>query len=58
MNILYLLVPAALLLAGAGVLAFSWAVRNGQFDDTSTPAIRALLDDSEPDHHDKTSGND
>ncbi len=48
MNILFLLVPAALLLAGAGVWAFSWAVRSGQFDDTTTPAIRALLDDSDP----------
>lgn len=47
MNILYLLVPAALVLAAAGVAGFVWAVRSGQFDDVQTPAIRALLDDSE-----------
>jgi cbb3-type cytochrome oxidase maturation protein len=47
MNVLYLLVPAAILLAGVGVWAFTWAVRSGQFDDTTTPAIRALIDDSE-----------
>lgn len=47
MNVLYLLVPAAILLAGVGVWAFAWAVRSGQFDDTTTPAIRALIDDSE-----------
>ncbi len=45
MNILYALVPLALLLAGLGVLAFRWAVRDGQFDDVETPAIRMLLDD-------------
>ena len=45
MTILYLLVPVALLLAGAGVWAFFWSVRNGQYDDVETPAIRILLDD-------------
>ena len=53
MNVLYVLVPLALLLAGAAVLAFRWAVRDGQFDDTDTPALRILLDDSEP-HSDGT----
>mgnify|MGYP006423948343 CR=1 FL=1 len=45
MTILYLLVPVALLMAGAGVWAFFWSVRNGQYDDVETPAIRVLLDD-------------
>lgn len=45
MNILYLLVPLALLLAGVGVLGFRWAVRSGQYDDVETPALRPLLDD-------------
>jgi cbb3-type cytochrome oxidase maturation protein len=48
MNILYVLVPLAVLLAACGVAAFRWAVRSGQFDDTRTPAVRILLDD-EPD---------
>ncbi|MEM1054836.1 MAG: cbb3-type cytochrome oxidase assembly protein CcoS [Bacteroidota bacterium] len=47
MIVLYLLVPLALVLAGAAVLAFRWAVRDGQFDDTETPALRILLDDPE-----------
>jgi cbb3-type cytochrome oxidase maturation protein len=46
MNILYLLVPAAVLLAAIGVAAFAWAVRTGQFDDVDTPAVRAILDDA------------
>jgi cbb3-type cytochrome oxidase maturation protein len=45
MSVLYLLVPLAILLAAAGVAAFFWAVRNGQYDDVETPAIRMLLDD-------------
>ena len=48
MNVLYFLVPLAILLAVAGVGAFMWAVRNGQFDDVETPAIRMLLDEEEP----------
>lgn len=47
MNILFLLVPLALLLAGAFVAAFFWAVGDGQFDDVATPAVRVLLDDDE-----------
>ena len=45
MAVLYALVPVALLLAGAGVLAFRWAVRSGQYDDVTTPGIRILFDD-------------
>ena len=58
MSVFYVLVPVALLLAGAGVLAFRWAVRDGQFDDVETPALRMLLDDepappeSPPEHRD------
>ncbi len=45
MTVLYVLVPLALVLAAAGVAAFRWAVRDGQFDDVETPALRILLDD-------------
>ena len=48
MSVFYVLVPVALVLAGAGVLAFRWAVRDGQFDDVETPALRMLLDDEPP----------
>ena len=48
MNVLYVLVPLALALALGGVAAFRWAVRDGQFDDVDTPALRVLLDDPEP----------
>lgn len=47
MDVLYLLIPLAMLLAAAAVLTFVWAVRSGQFDDLDTPAIRVLFDDEE-----------
>ena len=47
MSVLYLVVPVALVLVGAAVAAFAWAARRGQFDDLTTPAMRALQDDSE-----------
>lgn len=45
MNILYLLVPLALSIATGFVLAFIWAAKKGQFDDTVTPAHRILFED-------------
>jgi cbb3-type cytochrome oxidase maturation protein len=49
MNILFFLVPIALILAGAFVGAFIWAVRHGQFDDVHSPAVRMLLDEEDGD---------
>lgn len=45
MNIFYLLIGVSLLAALIFLGAFIWAVRNGQFDDNETPAIRMLFDD-------------
>jgi cbb3-type cytochrome oxidase maturation protein len=47
MNILYLLIPLALLVLGLAVWAFFWAVGSGQFDDLDTPAVRIIMDDDE-----------
>ena len=45
MIILLLLVPLSLVLLGAAIWAFVWAVRQGQFDDLDTPALDILADD-------------
>ena len=45
MNVLYILIPLALLLLAGAVWAFFWAVSSGQFDDLDTPAMRVVLDD-------------
>lgn len=47
MTILYLLIPIAMVMAAAAVIAFIWAVRRGQFDDLDTPAVRMLFDDED-----------
>lgn len=47
MNILYLLIPLALLILAGAVWAFFWAVGSGQFDDLDTPAVRILMDDDD-----------
>jgi len=47
MSVIYIMIPAALLLAAIGVAAFILAAKNGQFDDLDTPALRAIFDDDE-----------
>jgi len=48
MEILYLLVPLAVILAGVIVWAFLWSIHSGQFDDLEGPAHRILMDEDEP----------
>ena len=45
MEILYLLIPLAVVLAGVIVWAFFWSVKSGQFDDLEGPAHRILMDE-------------
>ena len=47
MSVIVLLIVAGGLVAAGFLLAFVWAVRTGQFDDTHTPAVRVLLDDAD-----------
>lgn len=49
MNILFILLPVALLLGGGGLFAFFWSVRSGQYDDLDGAALRILEDDDSPD---------
>ncbi|HEY6195796.1 MAG TPA: cbb3-type cytochrome oxidase assembly protein CcoS [Candidatus Eisenbacteria bacterium] len=48
MGVMYVIVPIALAVVFAAVLAFLWAASRGQFDDLTTPALRALHDDPAP----------
>jgi cbb3-type cytochrome oxidase maturation protein len=48
MDILYILIPIAIVLVAAMVGAFLWAARSGQFDDLEGPAHRILMDEDEP----------
>ena len=48
MNVIYLLLPIALLLAFVFVIFYLWAAKNDQFEDLESPAYRILLDDPPP----------
>ena len=45
MSVLYIALPIALLLGGGGLLACLYCIRNGQYDDMDTPAVRILIDE-------------
>lgn len=47
MDIIYLLIPIAIILASVAIWAFFWSVKQGQFDDLESPAHRILFDDDE-----------
>lgn len=44
MEVVFVLLPLALLIAGLMLALFIWAVRSGQYDDLDTPAVRILFD--------------
>ncbi len=44
---LILLIPVALGLGLLGLLAFFWALRNGQFEDPDGAASRILIDEKD-----------
>jgi cbb3-type cytochrome oxidase maturation protein len=48
MEILYLLIPIAVIVMAVAIGALVWAVRSGQFEDLEGPAHRILMDDDDP----------
>jgi cbb3-type cytochrome oxidase maturation protein len=48
MTVLIYMIPAALLLAGAALAAFVWAMRSGQFEDPAGSAARAIQNHDHP----------
>jgi len=47
MNIMIVLIPAALFLAVLGLCAFFWSLRSGQYEDLEGAAQRVLIPDDE-----------
>ena len=47
MDSLYFLIPIAILLTGAAVALYIWAVGNGQYDDLDHEGSRILFEDVE-----------
>jgi cbb3-type cytochrome oxidase maturation protein len=48
MSVILILILASLGVALVFLAGFIWAVRSGQYEDTSTPALRVLGDDPTP----------
>jgi cbb3-type cytochrome oxidase maturation protein len=46
MSIILFLAVAAILVAGGFLAAFIWATKDGQYDDTYTPSVRMLFDNT------------
>ncbi len=45
MGIITLLIAISITIAIVFLAVFVWSLRSGQFDDTTTPAMRILFDD-------------
>ncbi|MCG8592606.1 MAG: cbb3-type cytochrome oxidase assembly protein CcoS [Proteobacteria bacterium] len=54
MSALFFLIPISLLLLGAAIAAFLWAVDHDQFDDLEQEGERILFDDRASDERDTT----
>ena len=48
MSGLVILIPIAIAMGLAALVAFLWALRSGQYEDTCTPSMRLLTDDRQP----------
>ena len=46
MSVIILLILASLTAALVFLAGFVWAVRSGQYDDTTTPSLRVLAEDA------------
>jgi len=48
MSVIIVLIIIGGLVATGFLVAFLWAVRSGQYDDTVSPSVRMLFDDKKP----------
>ena len=45
MSVIYILLSISIVVAVVFFIAFIYAVRNGQYDDSYTPSVRMLFED-------------
>jgi len=45
MGVIYILIAVSIFVAVVFFIAFTYAVKSGQFEDTYTPSVRMLFDD-------------
>ena len=51
MSVILILILASLLMATIFLAGFIWSVRSGQYEDTTTPSMRVLMDGENPRNH-------
>lgn len=56
MSVIIILVIIGVIVAGAFLIGFIWAVKSGQYDDMYSPSVRILFDDNKIDN--SVSGDD
>ena len=47
MNVIYYLIPVAIIFVVLGVIAFFWATKTEQFEDLEKQGLSILMDDDE-----------
>ena len=59
MNVIYYLIPVAIIFVIVGVIAFFWATKSEQFEDLEKQGLSILMDDDELQSNDqnKTTSN-
>lgn len=56
MSVMLILILASLAMALLFLGGFIWSVRSGQYEDTSTPSMRVLLDEPNPEEKNRRAG--
>lgn len=54
MSVIVILIIASIIVAGGFLAAFIWSVKSGQYDDTYSPSVRILFDDTTSPSKDST----
>ncbi|MER2493036.1 cbb3-type cytochrome oxidase assembly protein CcoS [Catenovulum sediminis] len=49
MNVIYVLIPLAIIILIAAIVLFFWAVKRNQFEDLNKQGYSILFDDDKPD---------
>ncbi len=47
MEMLYIMIPAVILLGLGGLVALIWSIKNGQFEDMEGPKYRIFFEDDD-----------
>lgn len=48
MSVILILIITSIIVAVVFLVAFTWAVKSGQYDDTYSPSVRILFEDEKP----------